>query len=205
MINLLPRDIKQQYAYSRKNTILRWVIVATIIVGVLSSALVMAGNWYVSSLAKAAESDLVTKQSEISKYKKDEQRAKQLNTQIEAIADASSKTTKFSEVILKIRALLPAGSYVETINLDGKAESPLQLGIIAKNKTVALNVHDAFADSEQFSHVDIMRFSKDSNSKDGKGYVVDINLGYSTPAAAYGPPGDPVKPVIKQPAAGVKK
>lgn len=205
MINLLPSDLKQQYVYSRKNSILRWIIVATIVIGSLSSALVIAGDLYVSNLAKTAESDLIAKQAEISRYRKDEQKAKELNANIESIADASSKTTKFSDVILSIRGLLPAGSYVETINLDGKAESPLQLGIIAKDKTVALNVHDAFAGSEQFSNVDIMRFSKDSNSKDGKGYVVDINLGYSTPAAAYGPPGDPVEPVIKQPAAGVKK
>ncbi len=204
MINLLPSDLKQQYAYSRKNSILRWIIVVTIVIGSLSSALVIAGDLYVSNLAKTAESDLIAKQAEISRYRKDEQKAKELNANIESIADASSKTTKFSDVILSIRGLLPAGSYVETINLDGKAESPLQLGIIAKNKTVALNVHDAFADSEQFSNVDIMRFSKDSNSKDSKGYVVEINLGYTTPAAAYGPPGDPVKPVVK-PATGVKK
>ena len=204
MINLLPSDLKQQYAYSRKNSILRWIIVVTIVIGSLSSALVIAGDLYVSNLAKTAESDLIAKQAEISRYRKDEQKAKELNANIESIADASSKTTKFSDVILSIRGLLPAGSYVETINLDGKAESPLQLGLIAKNKTVALNVHDAFADSEQFSNVDIMRFSKDSNSKDSKGYVVEINLGYTTPAAAYGPPGDPVKPVVK-PATGVKK
>ena len=204
MINLLPSDLKQQYAYSRKNSILRWIIVVTIVIGSLSSALVIAGDLYVSNLAKTAESDLIAKQAEISRYRKDEQKAKELNANIESIADASSKTTKFSDVILSIRGLLPAGSYVETINLDGKAESPLQLGIIAKNKTVALNVHDAFADSEQFSNVDIMRFSKDSNSKDSKGYVVEINLGYTSPAAAYGPPGDPVKSVVK-PATGVKK
>jgi hypothetical protein len=76
---------------------LRWTIVAIIIIGASSILLMLAGNFYVSSLAKAAQSDLGVKQAEISKYKAVEKKAKDLNSKVEAITEANSKTTKFSE------------------------------------------------------------------------------------------------------------
>ncbi len=185
MINLLPDELKKQYSYSRRNTILRWTIVAIIIIGASSVLLMLAGNFYVSSLAKAAQSDLGVKQAEISKYKAVEKKAKDLNSKVEAITEANAKTTKFSGLIYDLSNVLPEGSNVKTISLDGKPDSPLQLEVTAKDKATALKVHDSLADTKRFAFVDILQFRQDPE-KAGQ-YIVAINLSYKTPEAAYGP------------------
>lgn len=202
MINLLPIELKTQYAFSRRNTGLRWVILAIIAVGVLSSLLMTAGGWYVGRLVKTAKSELTTKQTEITKYKSSEQKARELNSKIEAIVDVNSKTTRYSGLISDLSKLLPAGSYVETIDLNGKADAPLLLEVTANDKSTALKVHDSLADSKRFAFVDIVQFKQDPAQK-GR-YILSINLGFASPEAAFGSPASKPQPKTSKPTPGAK-
>ena len=180
MINLLPKDLKRQYKYSRYNTSLRGYVLLAIGVGVLLSVLTVFGNIYISSQRETIEADLAKKNTEIAAFNEVEEEAKALDDKISATLKALESTTRYSAIVREIGTLLPAGTRITQLTLDGSIESPLSLVVEGASEPAVLSAPASFTESDRFSHADIVSFR---TLPDGT-FSLEVNLAFPDASAA---------------------
>ena len=181
MINLLPPSIKKQRAYSKYNRTLRGLTILTLVFGVILALTMFAGNFYVGTLIDASLLELENKEEEVADYSDVSKEAEELNSQITGVINTLDKTTRYSVLIKDIGRLLPANTYIESLELDGSSASPLTLIVISNTEDDALSTQFALADSDLFSSIDVIFFQKVDSR-----YQMELVLAYKDPGAALG-------------------
>jgi Tfp pilus assembly protein PilN len=179
MINLLPPELKKQRHFAQLNSGIRQYVIIAVAVGILLSVTMLVGNLYTTMFIRDVEKQLADKQDELAKYVKMESKAKDINTQLKKFAQITEQTTRYSNVLEDLATNLPSGTKITGFAFDGKADSKLELTVIASNRSDALSVQPSLSKMDRFSFVDIQEFRKD-----GATYQVDLALAFTDDEAA---------------------
>ena len=120
MINLLPYDLKEQYDYGRRNTVLRrWAIALTLgLVGVL---VVTFGGlfWMEQSVStyrqKVADSEQSLKEQDLVGTR---DRAKTISSNVKLAVDVLSREILFSQLLNQIAKVTPSNASLSDLSIS---------------------------------------------------------------------------------------
>lgn len=119
MINLLPPELKENYRFARRNTVLRrWVFVfAFALIGL--TAISAGGNFYLQKTAND-----INKQNDIAQATLDaqdmsgtEKKVKEINDNIKLSIQVLSKEILFSKLLKQMSTIVPSNVILSNINI----------------------------------------------------------------------------------------
>lgn len=175
VINLLPPQIKEQLAYSRRNLQLRRYVLLLTAVAALLAMLIASVSWYSGQQVERLSQVLGDRQKQRSAYKDTEAKLQSLQSSVALIEKLFTEKTQFSEVLGDFAAVLPSGTYIDSISLTGDDKKPLKLLVTADSLTQAGLVRNALLESPRISGIDIQSINKDEATNK---YEVDLVIGF---------------------------
>lgn len=158
MINLLPTDYKQTLFYSKRNrTMSRWVI-ALLLALVFSLIIVGVGWLYLDQAVKREANDIEQTEAALKEQNIEETTAKvdEISNNTKLVLDVLSREILFSKLIRQLGAVLPPGTALESITLEG-LEGGLTIQAFATNFNSASQIQVNLNDPENkiFKQADI--------------------------------------------------
>ncbi len=178
MINLLPPQLKEEIAYSRRNTVLRRYIILSLIVVVLLAGMLVAAGYYLNQQIAAAQQQINQKQQKVASYHQLEQQARTLTARLHAIHAIQGSQTKFSVLLADLAQVMPQGTAIDSITLTGNSSQPVQISVEAVNYQTALGFRDSLTQSKLISAADINSIAP-SSSGSGSTYTVSVTLAFN--------------------------
>lgn len=169
MINLLPPELKQQYLYGRRNTVLRsWA--TALAFGLLGVCVVTFGGLFV------IEKSIVDYRAQVNSSQKtlateqlDQIRAhaKDMTGSIKLATDVLSKEVLFSKLITQVGSVTPPNTSLTDLNI-GKDQSSIEIKAVAGDFTSATQLQVNLQDpaNKIFSKADIQTITCGSASND---------------------------------------
>ncbi len=177
MINLLPPAIKADLVYARRNAILRWYVLLTMVVVVLMAALLLSGIWYAGREVVSTERDLASAQTELSAYQDTEAEATSLRDTLGAVQELFEMQADYLAVLRDIeRATIPSAR-LETLTLSGDDTKPLVLQFTVPSETAAASLRISLENSDRFSFVDIESISRLEDNEVSVAYKLAFEAG----------------------------
>ena len=174
-INLLPPQIKEQLAYSKRNIHLRRYVVLLALVAVSLASLIAGVYWYSGQQVDRLSQTLSDRQKQRSAYKDTEAKLQSLQSSVGLIEKLFTEKTQFSSVLGDLAAVLPSGTYIDSISLTGDDKKPLKLLVTADTLTQAGLVRNALLESTRISDIDIQSINKDEATNK---YAVDLVIAF---------------------------
>jgi len=163
MINLLPPDLKEDYRYGARNTVLvNWVtafVVALIGLGLLATygpvTIQKSSNSYANQVALGQE------QLDKQNLKGTEKQVKQISNDFQLVVKVLSKEVLFSKLLRQIATVVPPNTVLTGLNINPTTSSGIDITAAAANYTAAtqlqLNLQDP--DNMIFSKADIININ----------------------------------------------
>lgn len=182
MINLLPPEIKETFAYARRNLILlRWVMAFFVgIVGI--GGVILAGQLSISQSAKTYATDVENKKDDLTQQKMAEtqKRTEDISSSTKLALQVLSRQVLFSELLRQIGAAMPAGAALQSLSLD-KLEGGIDLQVVAVDYETATQVQINLEDPNNkiFEKADILNIacnSPDSNDQTLRRYPCQVTV-----------------------------
>jgi Tfp pilus assembly protein PilN len=155
MINLLPPSIKEQIAYSKRNTVLMHYLRMTVLVGLSLAAILAGALMYAKQQANAAETEALQKQAQAAAMSDVEVKAKALAVRVNSIKTIQSNRPRFSGLLSDLSQALPGGTALSGVNLSGDEKRPLAISATADSYNTAVALRDTLASSSRFQQVDL--------------------------------------------------
>lgn len=158
MINLLPPDLKQQFIYGRRNTVLRqWAI--ALACGLLGVCVVTFAGLFimeksiVSYRGKVSGSQVVLKDEQLDATRA---HAKDLTSSVKLAVDVLSKEVLFSKLITQIGSVTPPNTSLTDLNI-GKDSDSMEIKAVAGDYISATQLQVNLTDpaNKIFSKADI--------------------------------------------------
>lgn len=132
MINLLPRDIKEDIFYARRNTSLRgWILVALVaLIGV--GVIVAGGLIYMEQTIRNQTAQIQQSRQSLQDQKVDEtqKRVEEISANTKLTVDVLSREILFSKLIRQIGSSLPANTALQSLQIDD-TKGGIQLNALA--------------------------------------------------------------------------
>jgi Tfp pilus assembly protein PilN len=154
-VNLLPPDIKEEIAQTKKNgQIVKvfWKLIFLILIYLLLSG----GFYYWFSLEQnKTANELAKKEEEIKKYGILEQEAKNIADRLNTIKQIQSNTFVWSGTIDEIMTVVPTGVSLKSVKIDSVNKNRNQITGDANTKTEVASLRDSLEKSNKFQYVDI--------------------------------------------------
>lgn len=154
MINLLSPADKKDFAAGRVNALLLRYLWA---VGFLFALLIVMSvlTYFALDGAKTqAEEQQKDNNATFAQYQPIQLRATEFQSNLQVAKTILEQQTNYSSVLLKIAALMPAGTTLNSISLDATTYgTPMELQIHAKTEQAAISAKSAFQNSPLFSNV----------------------------------------------------
>jgi hypothetical protein len=169
MINLLPPDLKQQYVYGRRNTILRrWAVAMAF--GLAGVAVVTFAGLFVMEKSIVSYRKQVGDTNQLlSQEKLDEtrQQTKDITDSIKLSVNVLSKEVLFSKLITQIGKVTPSNTSLTDLNI-GKDQTSIEIKAVSSDYTSATQLQVNLADpaNKIFSKADIQTISCTSGTTD---------------------------------------
>lgn len=154
MINLLPKQHKQELAAARANSLLIRYNVA--LIGSLLFLLLVIGVAYIylNNAKMVAENTIRENQAKVSDFSSVEEQAQDFRQNLTIAKQILDREVNYTKVMLEIADLLPSGVVLSSLNLDSATfGTPTTLTAQAKSYDQALALKDAFSQSSVFSDV----------------------------------------------------
>jgi Tfp pilus assembly protein PilN len=151
MINLLPPEVKDQVAYSKRNAILLKYINATIILTLIAGAGLTYGVMHINGVIASTDAEIAASNKLVASDKKIELQAKAINDRLAAIQKIQSNQAKFSLLLKDIAGGMPRGTAIESIALDGDDKKPVRISGSAQNYESAAVVASGLSKLERVS------------------------------------------------------
>lgn len=154
-VNLLPPEIKQDIAQSKKNHsavgyLKKSILLVLVLLGVLT-----ADYFYLNSRLSAASSNLTQKEESLKKYGELENKAKKLSDRITDIKEIIKNTNVWSGTINEITKIMPDGVFLTSVKMDSNAKVRASVSGKATSKKEVAALRDAMEQSGKFEYVDI--------------------------------------------------
>ena len=158
MINLLPPEYKRTLFYSKRNrTMSRWVI--ALLLALIFSLLIVGVGWlYLDQSVKREAKDVEQTEAALKEQNIDETTAKvdEISNNTKLVLNVLSREILFSKLIKQLGAVLPTGTALESINLEG-LEGGLTIQAFATNFNTASQIQVNLSDPQNkiFKQADI--------------------------------------------------
>lgn len=178
MINLLPPDLKQQYVFGRRNTVLRrWAF--AMVFGLLGvSVVTFAGLFMMEKSITNYRSQVKNSNQVLSEQQLDQTRnhAKDITASVKLAVDVLSKEIMFSKLITQIGKVTPSNAKLTDLNI-GKDQSSIDIKALSADYTSATQLQVNLQDpaNKIFSKADIQTISCGTNANDPK-YPCSITI-----------------------------
>ena len=159
MINLLPPDIKQYFAYGHRNTqLLRWgsLFVASM---VCVWVIVMGGLFYMQQSINDYSAERSKKQADLSarQLDKTQQQVEEISSSLKLVVQVLSREILFSNLIKQIGAVMPTNASLTNLSIT-KTQGGIDLTAIATDYNTATQVQVNLQDpaNKIFDKADIL-------------------------------------------------
>ena len=179
MINLLPPELKENYAYARRNTrLVQWsfIFIASI-TGV--AVIVAAGAFYMHQSINNYTSQNTKLQQDLKDQKLDEtqKRVQDISSSLKLVVQVLSKEVLFSKLIAQIGTAIPSNAALTDLKI-AKAEGGIDLTAIASDYNTATQVQINLKDpaNKIFDKADILNISCASGTSANKRYPCTVNI-----------------------------
>ena len=174
MINLLPRDQQREIRAARTNTLLlRYLILLISAVVFLLGAL---GVTYFSLTASARQADSIREQNERAavEYQETQIAATALRSELSSAKSLFESEIRYSKVLLRLSALLPEGSSIDSFSVDNTTFSqPISLSVRVSGEQQARELEQNFQNSPFTTNVSMNNISV---NPDDTGYTVGLTF-----------------------------
>lgn len=178
MINILPPEVKEQLQYSRYNSVLlRYAVLLFMVVGLLAATLWIT-HIYADRQIDDYRAVLNEREEELKRFDSLQDEVELLDKRLTTISKLYRQQTRFSALLRDMAAVLPQGTYINSIVLTGEADQPVQLLITANSFSQAGVIKNALATSDRIESVDIQSISQGSD-----GYSVSVVMAFSEDGA----------------------
>lgn len=172
MINLLPPDVKEDYRYGARNTVLlNWVIafgVALVGLGVLTTyglvAIQKSSNSYASQVASAQA------QLDAQNLKGTEKQVTEISNDFHLVVQVLSQEVLFSKLLRQIATVIPSNTVLTGLNIN-QTSGGIDITAAAANYTAATQIQ--------------LNLQDPANKIFSKADIVSINCGAQTAATSY--------------------
>ena len=172
MINLLPREQQREIRAARTNTLLlRYLI---LLIGAMLFLLGALGVTYFSLASSARQADSVREQNEraAAGYQETQIAATALRSELSSVKSLFESEIRYSKVLLRLSALLPVGTSIESFSIDNTSFSqPVTLSVYVNGEQQARQLEQNFQNSPYTTGVSMTGISVNS---DGQGYTVGL-------------------------------
>lgn len=132
MINLLPRDIKEDIFYARRNTRLRNWIIASLVALIGVGIIVAGGLIYMHQAIKsqASQIDKAKQNLQIEKVDDTQKRIEEISSNTKLTLNVLSREILFSKLIRQIGSALPANTALQSLQIDA-VQGGIQLNALS--------------------------------------------------------------------------
>lgn len=175
MINILPTDVKEQLEYSKKNVKARNYLLLLITIAFLLTVTLAAAYWYSGVQISNLKITLADRLTQREAYKDTENKVQTLQSNLALIEKLLNQKTQFSDLLSDLAAVLPSGTYINSINLTGDDKKPVQILVSAGSLNQAGSVKNALLQSDRISIVDIQSINQKEDSSE---YTVDLIVAF---------------------------
>jgi Tfp pilus assembly protein PilN len=169
MINLLPPELKQQYVYGRRNTVLRrWA--AAMVFGLAGVAIVTFAGLFLMQQSIVTYRGQVSSSNQLLDSQKLEQtraHAKEITASVKLAEDVLAKEILFSKLITQIGKVTPPNTSLTDLNI-GKDQNSLEIKAVSSDYTSATQLQVNLQDpaNKIFSKADIQTITCGTNATD---------------------------------------
>lgn len=171
MINLLPPQIKEQIAFSKRNSKMVKLIWVLSISAAVLGGLFFVGLTYLNARNKTAETELHTALNAPST--EIEKTVQGINQKLSTVKKLGATKHRYSALLRELSAALPPGSFIREISLKGD-NKPIDLVVISSSYSSAVAARDSLAAlSDRIAGVDIETVSSDSGN-----FAVTLNVAF---------------------------
>lgn len=194
MINLLPKEQRDNIMYARRNSKLLNLCIVAVIVILLVVGMWGMGYFYINKTAREYNRTIAQKESDLKaqNLEETETRIETFSNNLKLILQVLEKEVLFSKLLRQVGAVMPSGSILSNIELS-EISGGIDLTVLAKSYNTAtqaqVNLEDK--DNKLFQKVDIVSIScneKDPSSENGSQTQTPGNS--STPTDDTGSVGD---------------
>lgn len=162
MINLLATDLKEQYLYGRRNTILRrWafaLLLGLVGVGVVTTA----GLFYMKQSIKTYSSQVTKTQASLEEQKIGEVQkdAQDITDSLKLAVDVLSREVLFSQLLKQIATVTPPNTVLTDLSIS-KTQGAIEIAAISSDYASATQLQVNLQDPENkiFSKADILNIA----------------------------------------------
>ncbi len=181
MINLLPPQTSKQLRASRHNSILMtYLIGASIVLGLIAMIYISIYIMMKTTEAQSIASSAASKQR-IAQLKQTEDEAKQYSNNLSTAKAIFASQLSYTTALHKIASALPAGTVLESLDLNSTTTAqPITLSIAAKTMEAALAIKGSLEKAGVASNITIVSLQSQQPSDDvPSAYPVQISLSLS--------------------------
>jgi Tfp pilus assembly protein PilN len=183
MINLMPDDAKKEIRSARVNVILmRYIVVILFAFGFL--VLLLAGSYIVLTQTKNSAQQLIDANgTKAQVYSNTKAQVDALSSSLSQAKTILNQEILYSNVLTNIGKQMPAGTVLDSINLNAASFSgtPVTLKAYAKTTDAAVALRGKFQSSPIFTNVN---FESVTDSAGIDGYPVSVSMTLTVTKAA---------------------
>jgi Tfp pilus assembly protein PilN len=178
MINLLPSDIKEQYIYARRNTVLRhWAF--ALLFGLVGVGIVATGGMLVmqKSIEQFSEQVVSTEDSlKVQKLEETRKHAKEITDSLNLTVKVLSKEVLFSKMLTQIGAVTPPNTSLSDLSIS-QVQGSIDISAVASDYASASQLQTNLQDpkNEIFSRADIQTITCTSTNSNPK-YPCNVTI-----------------------------
>lgn len=183
MINLLSRNHITQLKAARLNIILRRYVALFIFVALLIAAAFGVGYYVLYTEEQRAKQLGAEYEAARVEYADDMKKSQEFTSNLTAAKSILGSEVLFSDVVFAISQSLPAGSVLQSLNLETSTfDKPMTLQLVTTSYEEAVATKDAFENSPYFEKSQILSTRLITDPKDQ--YDTELSLTVTLTASA---------------------
>jgi Tfp pilus assembly protein PilN len=169
MINLLPPETKRQIRAARMNVTLYRYCMLLVATALFLGFVFAVGFWANMNEKQLADNAKQESQSAATEYAKTKAAAEEFAKNLATAKTILGSDTSFSDLILNIAAVVPAGVILNNLTLgstlpNAKADAPIDISGRAMSYERAVNLKNSLENSPIFENVNIANISQGDTS-----------------------------------------
>jgi len=154
-INLLPKEIKEEYEISKKNRTFLNLFLSIVLLSSILFGILYTSNLYLNTRYKDAKNELAEKEQSIKKFGALEKNAKELEAKLESANKIIKQKVYISKGLNHIWYSVPPKVYLFGIKLENNASKRGEIIGSADNKKQIADFMEALEHTKAFEYVDI--------------------------------------------------
>ena len=192
MINLLPPKRVFGIKVARNNTILRRYLELTLMAMLFLCATVLIAHYFIHQQNVNTRTAIELEEVKLKELEPINKKAEDLSKTVNIIDNLISRNIKFSELLVKLGAVMPDGSVLTGLQFSvDSLDSPLVVSAQINDEQKAAILRNNLAGSDLFERVEIKNITLSEESTNSAGSSVPSSAPVASPSVA------PVVPVVQ--------